>query len=127
MISQSTFEKNNRLRQLSSYTDLLEKMHTAIDHSMDGIALLNAKGEYYYLNDVHLTMFGYGQEEELLGKTWQYIYGDAEIERINDSIFPLLMQKGKWKGETIGKSKAGTSVFQEITLSLMEDGGFICI
>lgn len=126
MTSYPTFGKNNRLRQLSS-TDLLEKMHTAISHSMDGIALLNAQGEYYYLNDVHLSMFGYGEEGELIGKTWQCIYGETEIERINSTIFPLLIQKGKWKGETIGKSKEGIAVFQEITLSLLQDGGIICI
>ncbi len=102
-------------------------MKLAIDSSMDGVALLDPEGKYYYINQVHLTMFGYDKEEELLGKTWQYIYDAAEITRINAHIFPKLAQQGKWKGETIGKSKSGVPVNQEISLTITEDGGIICI
>ncbi len=106
---------------------LLEKMHTAVESSMDGIALLNAGGVYYYLNEVHLRMFGYEKEEELLGKSWQHIYGEEEIDRINKNIFPQLMKDKMWKGETTGKSREGNPVHQEITLTIMEDGGIVCI
>jgi PAS domain S-box-containing protein len=110
-----------------SVSDINERMKLAIDSSMDGVALLNPEGKYYYLNQVHLTMFGYDMEEELTGKTWQYIYDEAEINRINSDIFPKLAQQGRWKGETIGKSKSGAPVYQEISLTITEDGGIICI
>lgn len=102
-------------------------MKLAIDSSMDGVALLDPEGRYYYLNQVHLTMFGYSKEEELLGKGWQAIYDEAEINRINTDIFPKLVQEGRWKGETIGKSKFGEVVHQEISLTITEDGGIVCI
>lgn len=102
-------------------------MKLAIDSSMDGVALLDPEGKYYYINQVHLTMFGYSSEEELLGKTWQAIYDEAEINRINADIFPKLGQQGRWKGETIGRSKSGAAVHQEISLTITEDGGIICI
>mgnify|MGYP001455851995 CR=1 FL=1 len=106
---------------------LLDKMKSAVESSMDGIALLDAGGNYIYLNDVHLSMFGYSKEEELIGKSWETIYGPEEIARINASIFPLLMEQKKWRGETTGINKAGLPVFQEITLTIQEDGGIICI
>jgi PAS domain S-box-containing protein len=104
-----------------------EKLIYALEHSMDGVALLNAKGEYYYLNEEHLTMFGYTKQEELIGKPWQHIYGPSEIDRINQSIFPELIERGRWRGKTIGKSKTGDPVYQEISLTTMSDGGIICI
>ncbi len=102
-------------------------MKSAVESSMDGIALLDATGAYIYLNEVHLSMFGYAKEEELIGKSWQSIYGPEETARINAEIFPLLMEQKKWRGETKGKSKQGLPVYQEITLTIQEDGGIICI
>jgi len=103
------------------------RLKTALDHSMDGIAMLDASGNYYYLNHEHIVMFGYEKEEELLGKNWQFIYGEDEIERINTSVFPELIQKKHWRGETLGKSKTGEPVLQEISLTLLENGEIICI
>lgn len=106
---------------------LLHKLQLAFQTSMEGIALLDEQGIYYYINPVHLTMFGYEHESELLGKSWTHIYTAQEIERINTIIFPILQKNGSWRGETIGISKQGTPVYQEISLSYMEDGGIVCI
>lgn len=106
---------------------LLSKMKSAVESSMDGIALLDNTGVYYYVNEVHLSMFGYSDEKELIGKTWELIYDQSEIDRINKDIFPLLMEQKKWRGETVGKSKNGKPIYQEITLTVTEDGGIICI
>ena len=113
----------------STITDsnINSRLHTALNASMDGIALLDASGNYYYLNPEHITMFGYEKEEELLGKNWQYIYGEEEIARISRDIFPRLIEKKQWRGETVGKSKNGTPVYQEISLTLTEEGEIICI
>lgn len=107
--------------------ELLSKMKSAVEISMDGIALLDHAGVYYYLNEVHLSMFGYSDEKELIGKTWEFIYDQSEIDRINKDIFPLLMEQKRWRGETIGKSRSGKPVYQEITLTVSDDGGIICI
>lgn len=106
---------------------LLEKQRLAIENSMDGIALLNKEGEYYYLNQVHVNMFGYETESELIGLTWRSIYEEHEIRRIEKNIFPDLIANGKWQGETTGKSKNGNPVYQEITLTTLPDKGLLCI
>ena len=104
-----------------------EQLKIALDASMDGIALLDAAGNYTYLNKEHLSIFGYEKEEELLGKSWEVLYEAAEINRLQTEIFPVLAQEKKWKGETTGKSKTGNPVPQEISLNMLEDGGMICI
>lgn len=108
-------------------TELNQKLKLALHSTNEGVALLDKDGLYYYLNPAHVTMFGYDKEEELIGKPWQFIYDESEYERINKDIFPLLIKNGFWKGETIGKSKGGEPVYQEISLTFMDDGGIICV
>ena len=94
---------------------------------MDGIALLDENGIYYYMNPSHAIIFGYETPLELIGKSWQTLYSGSEIKRISNEIFPLLLQNGSWSGETLGKKKDGSPIFQEITLSLLCNKGLICI
>ena len=107
--------------------DLLSLKELAISKTHDGIALLDSEGRYYYLNEAHVKPFGYEHENELLGKTWQAIYPPEEIERLERDMVPLLVEHGKWTGETRGITKQGTPVFQEISLTFLEDGGMICV
>lgn len=99
----------------------------AMEASTDGIAILGADETYQYLNNAHISMFGYDAEEDLKGKTWRAIYPNPEVERIEKILLPLLMQEGYWQGETVGKKKDGTLFHQEITLSALPNGGMICI
>lgn len=99
----------------------------AIEATSEGIALLNRDGEYFYLNQAHIELFGYNHESQLLGKKWHSIYSAAEIDRIENEIFPVLLRDGRWKGETVGLSKDGQPVYQIINLTLLSDGNMICI
>lgn len=106
--------------------ELILKQHRAIENSSVGIALLDADGHYYYMNRAHENFFEY-EPGELLGKTWHYIYSPDEIKRISDEHFPKLMRDGRWHGEAVGRSKYGKEVYQDLTLSLFDDGGLVCI
>ncbi len=110
-------EKDKRLNNLS----------LAVENALDGIALLGPDEKYYYLNDKHVKYFGYESEDELIGKTWRIIYPEQEIKRIEETLFPMMMQSGRWQGETLGRRKDGTPINQEITLTALPNGGMICI
>jgi PAS domain S-box-containing protein len=103
----------------------LEMQSAAMEAAMDGISLLNEDGEYIYMNQAHADIFEY-PTDELLGNTWRRLYGDDEIARIEQDVFPVLEREGKWRGETVGKRRDGSPVYQEITLSLLDDGKLIC-
>ena len=107
--------------------EALRRQLAAVEAAMDGIATLNSKGEYLYLNEAHVKLFGYSQSSELVGKTWHELYYPDEINRIEQDIFPLLLQKGRWRGEAIAKRKDGSTFFEEVSLTLTEDGGLICV
>lgn len=105
----------------------LNNFRVSLDSAMDGVALLDAEGRYYYLNPQHVKLFGYEKEEELIGKTWQVLYKEDEVKRIEGELFPLLMKQGNWHGETLGVKKDGSPILQEISLTAMPGGGLICI
>ncbi|WP_302080707.1 PAS domain S-box protein [Salinibaculum rarum] len=102
----------------------IELQAEAMEASMDGIAVLD-DGEYVYMNQSHADIFGY-DPEELLGSEWQQLYGEQEVERLEEEVFPVLAEDGEWRGETVGHTRDGTAVNQEITLSLLDDGKLIC-
>ena len=112
---------------LDSDIELLKLKELAISGAHDGIALLDAEGKYYYLNDAHVKPFGYEYAQELLGKTWRAIYPPEEIERLERDVAPILVENGKWTGETRGITKQGTPTYQETSLTFLNDGGLICI
>lgn len=108
--------RENRLKQQSA----------AIEASMDGIALLNPDGEYLYLNKAHAGIYGYAQQE-LIGRTWRVLYSDEERQRLEPLVFSEFQKGRGWRGEATGLKKDGSTFPQEISLSLLEDGGIICV
>ncbi len=105
----------------------LDDLKQAVASAMDGIALLDADGNYYYLNEKHITHFGYAKEEELLGRSWRIFYSEDEIKRIEEDLFPKMAKEGRWQGETTGIDINGKPIYQEITLTPLAHGGLICI
>lgn len=105
----------------------LDKMSLAVKSTMDGVAILDEKGHYIYINEAYVKMFGYQSEKDFIGKSWHMLYEKKEIEILESKIFPIIMANGRWVGDTKGKLKDGTPIYQEITLTSLPDGGLICI
>ncbi|MEQ8974049.1 MAG: PAS domain S-box protein [Coleofasciculus sp. C1-SOL-03] len=112
-------------RKLSEQT--LNQQLAAIEAAIDGICILNEKGEYIYLNQAHLEIFGYETPTDLLGKTWYHLYYPDEVSRIERDIFPVLIEHGYWRGETLSKRRDGSTFAEELSLTLIEGGGLICV
>ncbi|MBU5614749.1 PAS domain S-box protein [Geomonas azotofigens] len=107
--------------------NILKKQSAAIEASMDGIALLDADGKYLYLNRAHATIYGYPSQRELIGCTWKTLYHDEERQRLEPLIYAEFEKGHGWRGEATGVKKDGSQFPQEISLSLLEDGGIICV
>jgi PAS domain S-box-containing protein len=105
----------------------LKKRTAAMEASIDGIAIHNRAGEFIYLNQAHARIYGYDTPEELLGKSWHVLYDEKEIQRFENEILPLLAGKGKWRGEAIARRVDGSTFPQEISLTIIDDIGLICV
>lgn len=105
----------------------LVKYQAGMDASIDGIAILNNRYECVYVNSSHAKLYGYVSHTELLGKPWRLFYGDVEMRRFEEEIFPLIIKQGEWRGEAVGKKRTGSVFPQEISLTKMANIGTVCI
>lgn len=99
----------------------------AIEACTEGIAVLNASGEFVYLNQAHAQYFGYDDAAALLGKNWHVLYDPDEAQRYETEILPVLQQQGRWQGEAIAKRRDGSTFAEELSLTLLQDEGLLCI
>ncbi|MGI0487407.1 PAS domain S-box protein [Pantanalinema rosaneae CENA516] len=136
LLSSHLIELDNRPCLLNAAVDitaskqaeeLLKRQLTAIETSIDGIAILDQLGCYTYLNQAHVQLFGYQNAAELIGKNWQELYETSEVHRFEQEILPALTHQGYWQGEAVGRHQSGRPIFQEMALTRLEDGGLTCI
>ena len=85
-----------------------ERQRTAIETAQEGISILNAAGEFTYVNQAYAELYGY-TPDELLGEHWQRIYPDDEVPFAEDEILPTAAEDGRWSGETTGLRADGTT------------------
>ena len=105
----------------------LKQQADAMNVAIEGIAILDEKGEYVYLNKAHANIYGYDNAEELIGKPWSILYDSGELQRFEQKIMPELLQKENWQGEAIGKKTDGRKFPQELSLTTLDSGGLICV
>jgi PAS domain S-box-containing protein len=126
--------KDRVLLSMVDITDLkhaetiMRKQQEAIESAMDGMAILNEKGEFLYLNEAHLKLFGYDDMAQLVGRTWKDLYSESEVERIESQVFPILQKTGTWEGEACATRRDGTNFSEGLSLTMIEDGkGLVCV
>ncbi|MGE5173449.1 MAG: diguanylate cyclase [Betaproteobacteria bacterium] len=107
--------------------EMSHRHSAAIEISMDGIAIYDQDGAYVYVNQAYASINGYADPAELIGKTYTNTYDEKELERMDQVCFPALLKNGRWRGELVAKRKNGSTYFQEASVTLLEDGGRVCI
>jgi PAS domain S-box-containing protein len=105
----------------------IRRQTDAIEAAIDGIALLNEDGEYVYLNQAHVRIYGYENAEELVGKSWRILYDADELQRLDEEVIPKIHQEGYWQGEALGMKKDGSKFPQGLSLTALHGGGLICV
>lgn len=105
----------------------LVKYQAGMDASMDGIFILDSRHECAYLNSSHAKLHGYDSHAEVLGKSWRLFYGNDEIRRFEEEVFPALFAKGEWRGEAVGRRRDGSAFPQEISFTAIDRSGIVCI
>jgi len=107
--------------------ETLKKHSAAIEMSMDGIAIYNSEGEYAYVNPAYASINGYDSPDEVVGKSFRDVYDERELERMEQICLPALKKNGRWRGELNAKRKNGSTYFQEASVTMLDDGGRVCI
>jgi diguanylate cyclase (GGDEF)-like protein/PAS domain S-box-containing protein len=103
--------------------EVMRRQWTAIEASMDGMAIVDRDGRVEYANDAIVHIYGYASATALLGKSWKMFYTGDELTRVEEEIMPVVLAQGQWRGECYGTRQDGTTAPQEISLTRLEDGG----
>jgi PAS domain S-box-containing protein len=107
-------------------TAISVKLLQGLALSKEGFALCDAAGCFTYMNAEHLRMFGYDRLDEVLARPWTILYREDEQAWIRQHVFPLLLKAESWTGQLMAKRLDGSLFHQDLTLSLLPDGGIVC-
>jgi len=110
-----------------STRDELNRNLTAIETSMDGIALFNDRYEYLYVNESYARITGFRSPRELIGKGFTAIYDEQQTAWVRENVFPALDRTGHWQGEIAARRKNGEPFSQEASVTRLPDGGCACV
>ncbi|WP_457089975.1 PAS-domain containing protein [Microvirga sp. P5_D2] len=115
------------ITEIKRFEEVLGRHLAAMEAAMDGMAILDPDSTYQYINAAHLKIFGYDDPSELKGKSWRSLYADNERERLETDAIPQVFKSGRWSGEAVGLKRDGTTFPQDVSLTLIGDGGLICV
>ncbi len=110
----------------SHYPISLDDLAQALDHSDEGFALTDPEGNYVYINDAHLRMFGYGRPQELLGRSWRDLYTPEWVRYFEEAVLPVMPRDLVWRGQVLAKKRNGSPFPAGVTLTYLPDGKITC-
>jgi rsbT co-antagonist protein RsbR len=107
--------------------ELIRQQQLAIEASIDGIAILDGQGQYRFMNSAHATIHGYAQPEDLIGLSWTVVVPGDQMPFYEQVCMPTLYRDGRWHGEVMSKRRDGSLHPTETSLTLLENGGMVCV
>jgi PAS domain S-box-containing protein len=104
------------------------EMHSlAMDAAINGMAILDPQAKYIYVNPAYAKMMGYLSSEPLIGKPWHEMSNPEDVTPVRTDIRHNLKENGKWFGPITVHHHDGTVVPMEVAITLLPDGGTICV
>jgi len=120
---------------LGTYEDITatkqaeEELHIkdqALKSSINGFAIGDLDGKITYVNPSFLELWGYQDEEDVLGKSYLMLWARPEKAMIEMEI---LRKKGSYRGERTAIRKDGSNFLVEVFINLVysDNGKPVCL
>src|SRR6266436_5951999 len=78
--------------------DTLQRHNRAMDSAVNGIAIVDVKGQHTYANAAFAQMLGHESTESIVGRPWKDVYAPQDVERVEGEIRESMRKRGKWYG-----------------------------
>ncbi|MHC4322942.1 MAG: PAS domain-containing sensor histidine kinase, partial [Planctomycetota bacterium] len=96
----------------------IQKLSSAIESSINGIAIGDTEGNLTYVNHAFIEMWGYDDENEVLGRnTIEFWEMRDEVE----NVINTLRDRNGWIGELAGRKKDGSVMNVQVCATLVTD------
>jgi PAS domain S-box-containing protein len=108
-------------RDMTEYKRTLEMLRikdAAIASSINGIAICDAEGNLSYVNRAFLEMWGYENENEVLGRNAVEFW---EVQKEAEEVLKTLLDRKGWIGELSALRKDGSTMNMEVCATLVKD------
>jgi PAS domain S-box-containing protein len=96
----------------------IQKLSTAVDSSINGIAIGNVDGNLTYVNQALIQLWGYDDEHEVLGRNAVEFWADKTE---GSKILEKVKNNGSWIGELEAKRKNGSTFDVQVCGTLVTD------
>ncbi|OLP15560.1 hypothetical protein BST81_25675 [Leptolyngbya sp. 'hensonii'] len=110
----------------SQIQQVLYQQSAAMAASMEGIAILNDRQEYIYVNQAFLNLYGYQFADDILGTTLDALHQHSGFGSLWRWVEPAIQRDGHWRGELIARRLNQEIFYQELLITALNDGGFVC-
>jgi len=98
--------------------EMLRIKERALSTSINGIAMANLVGTLSYVNQAFLDLWGYDDEDEVLGRSVMEFWKSPE--QAGEVMKQLLLQ-GFIRGDLVGKRKDGSTFVTQLSANLVTD------
>ena len=99
----------------------------AMDSAMDGMAILDDKGTYIYVNSAYARMMGCPNFQFMLGKPWREVADRRDVELLAAEIRESLRERHRWFGAVTLHHPDSSVLPVELAVTQLPDGGFVCV
>jgi len=99
---------------------------SVIESSINAVAIASLEGSLTYVNNSFLKMWGYDDEEEVIGRPATQFW---QMEEKAEEVMESLRNKGSWVGELAAKQKDGSQFDVQLSSTMVKDenGRLICM
>ncbi|MGN7438152.1 MAG: hybrid sensor histidine kinase/response regulator [Alcanivorax sp.] len=106
---------------------LLENRMAALEVARDGIFIMDADDQIVFLNKSFCDIAGITdiRRDRLIGKSWPDVFSRSDYDIIEEDILPELFEDGFWVGDFQLYRDDGASIYTEMSLTRLPDGGLI--
>jgi len=104
----------------------LQIKNKAIESSINAMAIADLEGKLTYVNPAFLSLWGYKDNQEVLGRS------SIEFWQITEepmAVIKAIQNQGFWKGEMVAKRSDGSIFDSEVSASMIKDnnGSPLCL
>ncbi|MEK7996822.1 MAG: PAS domain S-box protein, partial [Planctomycetota bacterium] len=106
------------IHELRQAEEQIRTLNSAVEQSMDGVAMGDAKSQLLYVNEAYARMHGYAPEE-MIGMKAADLYARDQMDRY-ETIFAQIRKDGSYAGQVWHIRKDGTDFPCYVSVTLVK-------